>query len=108
MQYKEPRAILLLSLKQHKIISKDQNFLSFIPGKVLAGFWSLWVMFFVFFYGSNLRSNLVNPRYDPEINSDGDVIRFDVDTIYINVPHDDIELYFPYEKTEKPELYAKV
>ena len=55
-------------------------------------------MFFVMFYNSNLRRNLTVPDYEPEINSDKDIIKHNVDTLYVAVPDDLVEYYFGREE----------
>ena len=53
----------------------DTNFLT---GKLLSGFLSLCNMF----YNSNLRQALLVKEYDPEINSEEDIIKYNIETIY--------------------------
>ena len=77
-------------------------------GKVLSGFWGLWVLLFTLFYNSNLRYHLVVPNLQPEINDDGDLLRHGVKAIQAGVPDETIGLYFPSSAQTKPEIFQKV
>ncbi|XP_059084403.1 uncharacterized protein LOC131881534 [Tigriopus californicus] len=46
-------------------------------GKLATLFWSVFALLVVNFYTSNLRTNLIAPNLEPEINSHEDVIRYD-------------------------------
>ena len=59
----------------------DTNFLT---GKLLSGFLSLCIMF----YNCNLRQALLVKEYDPEINSEEDIIKYNIETIYSPSPEE--------------------
>ena len=77
-------------------------------GRYLTGLWSIVAMFIVFFYTSNLRTLLLSPGHDPEINNEIDIIKNGVKNIYVDFPH---ELKMQYKFTvyrTLPDLFDKV
>ena len=73
-----------------------------------SGFWSLFIMFLIMFYNSDLRMNLIVPTYDPEVNSDADIFELGIQTIHIDVPHQIVPNVMSNLRVYKPELFNKV
>ena len=46
------------------------------------------IMFFIMFYQSDYRANLIVPEYDFEINRDDDIGRFGIERVYVMIPHE--------------------
>ncbi|TRY79367.1 hypothetical protein TCAL_14787 [Tigriopus californicus] len=62
-------------------------FPSWSTGKFATLLWSIFALLVVSFYTSNLRTNLIAPNFEPEINSHEDILKYDkivhVDNILI-------------------------
>ena len=74
----------------------------------MSGFWSLFIMLFVMFYSSDLRKNLIAPTFEPEINTDDDLLKYDVETVYTDTPNEEISTYYDKMRRRRPDLYKKV
>ena len=55
-------------------------------GKITCGFWGFMTLAFVSFYNSNLRRHLIAPVLEPEINSDDDILKYNVPRILTDNP----------------------
>ena len=73
----------------------------------MSGFWSLFIMLFIMFYLSDLRKNLIAPTYQPEINTDEDVLTYDVEVIYTDAPQEMLSDYYNEMAERTPELFHK-
>ena len=51
---------------------------------------------------------LILPLYEPEINNDADVMKYNIETIYAAVPHDSLHLLAFYHAEQIKHLVAKV
>ena len=95
-------------IKRIHISSNCIHILSFFTGRVMGGVWSMIIMFFIMFYQSDYRANLIVPEYDFEINSDDDIGRFGIERVYVMIPHEFIPLYYKPLNVSNPSLYKKV
>ncbi|TRY79366.1 hypothetical protein TCAL_14786 [Tigriopus californicus] len=59
-------------------------FPSWSAGKMLALLWSLFALLMVSFYMSNLRTNLIAPGLEPEINNHEDILKYDK-FVHVNI-----------------------
>ena len=74
---------------------------------MFSGFWRLVVMLLALAYNSNLRYNVTLPKYEPEINSDMDVIE-NVNEVHVLLPEKYKEAYFDFILESNPRLYQMV
>ena len=79
-----------------------------IAGKLLSGLWSLAVLFIIMFYTANLRKHLIVPIFEPEINSDDDVLKQDIKTIFTDSPHEDLPIDYYYLRESSANIFERV
>ena len=77
-------------------------------GKIVSGFWSIATLLFITFYSSNLRQQIIIPRFDPDINSDADIIKHNVAAIHVGIPNEQLGHYYTHVMNGYSELYARV
>ena len=70
--------------------------------------WGLTALFFIMFYNSNLRTRLVTPDFEPEINSVEDVLEQDIRWVHVHYPQEYIDWLAPVKVVENQDLYNKV
>ena len=58
-------------------------------------------------YSSNLRYFITLPRYDPEINTDADVLEY-AQAAHVSIPDEYISTYFTFIGNLSQPLYDKV
>ena len=80
----------------------------FFSGDILIGFWGFVVLFFGMMYNCNLRNMLILPFYEPEINTDGDVLLNNITTIYLPFPHDVLSIFTFYSEEILQPLVQRV
>ena len=65
-------------------------------------------IFFIMFYSSNLRTQLLTPAFEPEVNSEKDIIEQNIEVIYNDSPHEMIPIFYTFIKDTYPGFYDKV
>ena len=74
----------------------------------MSSVWGLTALFFIMFYNSNLRTRLVTPDFEPEVNSVEDVLEQNIRYVHVHYPHEYVEFLSPEKARENKELYNKV
>ena len=80
----------------------------YVSGKIVSGAWGVVCMLLIMFYHSNLRKMIIAPSVDPEINSDKDIYKYDIKTIYTEVPHESLPIFYTDLMNKQPMMYDKV
>ena len=77
-----------------------------LKGKLVTGFWSAIIMFFVMFYNSNFRQYIIVPTYDPEIRTDEDVLKYGITKIHTDRPQERLHHFYAEINYTYPQLYS--
>ena len=75
---------------------------------MLTGFWGLMTLVFIMFYSSNLRQQIIVPTFQPEINSDDDIVKYNVESIHLTVPPNQKYAFFEWVNDSLPHIYERV
>ena len=78
------------------------HFKQYHTGRLLTAAWGVVTIFLIMFYSSNLRQQLVAPRYEPEVNNEQDILDQRYNKIYtwngdneISILYQPVMLRFP-------------
>ena len=80
----------------------------FHTGRILTGAWGMVTIFLIMFYSSNLRQQLLAPRYEPEVNNKQDILDQGYNKIYTWHGNEKIPLLFHDIKIKFPKHYEMV
>ena len=70
--------------------------------------WGMTALFFIMFYNSNLRTRLVTPDFEPEVNSMEDVLDQNIRWVHVNYPQEYVDWLSPQEVRENQDLQNMV